>query len=86
MADDQNNFESRLLGVPMRIRLEETVADALHFTRRYERGGIAGFHVEDEVNPKHTPTPVACCLVDRSVFGALYQEPLAAQAVPVLMI
>jgi 2-methylisocitrate lyase-like PEP mutase family enzyme len=34
--------------------LGETVADAFHFTRRYERGGIAGFHVEDEVNPKHS--------------------------------
>ncbi|TAK99213.1 MAG: isocitrate lyase/PEP mutase family protein [Rhodospirillaceae bacterium] len=34
--------------------LGETVADAFHFTRRYERAGIAGFHVEDEVNPKHS--------------------------------
>jgi 2-methylisocitrate lyase-like PEP mutase family enzyme len=34
--------------------LGETIADAFHFTRRYERAGIAGFHVEDEVNPKHS--------------------------------
>jgi 2-methylisocitrate lyase-like PEP mutase family enzyme len=34
--------------------LGETVADAFHFTRRHERAGIAGFHVEDEVNPKHS--------------------------------
>jgi 2-methylisocitrate lyase-like PEP mutase family enzyme len=34
--------------------LGEMVADAYHFTRRYERAGIAGFHVEDEVNPKHS--------------------------------
>jgi 2-methylisocitrate lyase-like PEP mutase family enzyme len=34
--------------------LGETVADAFHFTRRYERAGIAGFHVEDEANPKHS--------------------------------
>jgi 2-methylisocitrate lyase-like PEP mutase family enzyme len=35
-------------------QLGETVADAYHFTRRHERAGIAGFHVEDEVNPKHS--------------------------------
>lgn len=34
--------------------LGETVADAYHFARRYVRAGIAGFHVEDEVNPKHS--------------------------------
>ena len=34
--------------------LGETVADAFHFTRRYVRAGIAGIHVEDEVNPKHS--------------------------------
>jgi 2-methylisocitrate lyase-like PEP mutase family enzyme len=34
--------------------LGETVADAYHLTRRYEQAGIAGFHVEDEVNPKHS--------------------------------
>ena len=34
--------------------LGETVADAFHFTRRYARAGIAGIHVEDETNPKHS--------------------------------
>src|SRR5262245_61653469 len=34
--------------------LGETVADAFHFTRRYVRAGLAGYHVEDEVNPKHS--------------------------------
>lgn len=34
--------------------LGETVADAYHFTRRYIQRGIAGYHVEDEVNPKHS--------------------------------
>lgn len=34
--------------------LGETVADAFHFTRRYARAGIAGIHVEDEINPKHS--------------------------------
>lgn len=34
--------------------LGETVADAFHFTRRYVRAGIAGYHVEDEINPKHS--------------------------------
>lgn len=34
--------------------LGETVADAFHFTRRYERAGIAGIHIEDEINPKHS--------------------------------
>jgi 2-methylisocitrate lyase-like PEP mutase family enzyme len=34
--------------------LGETIADAFHLTRRYVRAGIAGFHVEDEINPKHS--------------------------------
>ena len=34
--------------------LGETVADTFHLTRRYVRAGIAGIHVEDEVNPKHS--------------------------------
>jgi 2-methylisocitrate lyase-like PEP mutase family enzyme len=34
--------------------LGETIADAFHFVRRYERAGVAGIHVEDEVNPKHS--------------------------------
>lgn len=34
--------------------LGETVADAFHFSRRYARSGVAGIHVEDEINPKHS--------------------------------
>lgn len=34
--------------------LGETVADAFHFTRRYARSEIAGFHVEDNCNPRHS--------------------------------
>jgi methylisocitrate lyase len=41
--------------------LGETVADAYHFARRYVRSGIAGFHVEDEVNPKHSPFASGLC-------------------------
>ncbi len=43
--------------------LGETVADAYHFTRRYEQMGIAGFHVEDEVNPKHTTYDSGLCSI-----------------------
>ena len=34
--------------------LGETVADAYHITKRYVRAGIAGIHIEDEINPKHS--------------------------------
>ncbi|MBV1916704.1 MAG: isocitrate lyase/PEP mutase family protein [Sphingomonadaceae bacterium] len=34
--------------------LGETVADAYRITQMYVRAGIAGYHVEDEVNPKHS--------------------------------
>jgi 2-methylisocitrate lyase-like PEP mutase family enzyme len=34
--------------------LGETVADAYYLTRRYEQAGVAGIHVEDEINPKHS--------------------------------
>src|SRR5690606_7021569 len=34
--------------------LGETVADAFHFTRRYVRAVVAGIHVEDESNPRHS--------------------------------
>ncbi len=34
--------------------LGETVADAFHFTRRYVRSEIAGYHVEDNRNPRHS--------------------------------
>ena len=43
--------------------LGETVADAYHFTRRYIRQGIAGVHVEDEVNPKHSKFVNGLCSI-----------------------
>ncbi|TCU61764.1 2-methylisocitrate lyase-like PEP mutase family enzyme [Novosphingobium sp. PhB57] len=44
--------------------LGETVADAYHFTRRYAAAGIAGYHVEDEVNPKHSKHVNGLCSVE----------------------
>ena len=34
--------------------LGDTIAEAHHYTRRYEQAGVAGVHVEDEVNPRHS--------------------------------
>ena len=34
--------------------LGETIADAFHFTRRYVKTDVAGFHVEDGANPRHS--------------------------------
>jgi 2-methylisocitrate lyase-like PEP mutase family enzyme len=44
--------------------LGETVADAYHFTRKYVRAGIAGIHVEDEVNPKHSNYANGLCSIE----------------------
>jgi 2-methylisocitrate lyase-like PEP mutase family enzyme len=44
--------------------LGETVADAYHFTRRYVRAGVAGVHVEDEMNPKHSRWKNGLCRID----------------------
>jgi 2-methylisocitrate lyase-like PEP mutase family enzyme len=44
--------------------LGETVADAYHFTRRYIQQGIAGFHVEDECNPKHSKYVNGLCSIE----------------------
>jgi methylisocitrate lyase len=43
--------------------LGETVADAYHFSRRYIQQGIAGIHVEDEVNPKHSKHVNGLCSI-----------------------
>ena len=43
--------------------LGETVADAFHITRRYVRSGVAGFHIEDEVNPKHSKLVNGLCSI-----------------------
>ena len=34
--------------------LGETIADAFHFTRRYVNSDIAGYHIEDGKNPRHS--------------------------------
>lgn len=44
--------------------LGETVADAYRFTKMYVRAGIAGYHVEDEVNPKHSKHVNGLCSVE----------------------
>jgi 2-methylisocitrate lyase-like PEP mutase family enzyme len=54
---DQATRIAHAMTIPLIVdadTLGETVADAYHFTRRYIRAGIAGYHVEDEVNPKHS--------------------------------
>lgn len=46
-----------VIGIPLVAdadTLGETITEAYHFTRRYIRAGIAAFHVEDQVNPKHS--------------------------------
>jgi 2-methylisocitrate lyase-like PEP mutase family enzyme len=43
--------------------LGETVADAFHYARRYAQAGIAGIHVEDEVNPKHSRHVNGLCAI-----------------------
>ena len=44
--------------------LGETVADAYHFTKRYIRAGVGGYHVEDEVNPKHSKLVNGLCSIE----------------------
>ncbi len=63
---DQSSRIAAAMNIPLIVdadTLGETVADAFHFTRRYVRAGIAGFHVEDEVNPKHTSTVGSLCAI-----------------------
>jgi 2-methylisocitrate lyase-like PEP mutase family enzyme len=57
---------ARAIDIPLIVdadTLGETVADAYHLTRRYEQAGIAGFHVEDEVNPKHGTYENGLCAI-----------------------
>jgi 2-methylisocitrate lyase-like PEP mutase family enzyme len=54
---EQSGRIAQAIDIPLIVdadTLGETVADAYHYTRRYEQAGIAGIHVEDEVNPKHS--------------------------------
>lgn len=43
--------------------LGETVADAFRLTQMYVRAGIAGYHVEDEANPKHSKHVNGLCSI-----------------------
>ncbi len=54
---EQANRIAEAISIPLIAdadTLGETVADAFHFTRRYVKTDIAGFHVEDEMNPRHS--------------------------------
>lgn len=54
---DQASRIADAIGIPLIAdadTLGETVADAFHFTRRWARTGVAGIHVEDGVNPRHS--------------------------------
>jgi len=45
------------IGIPLIAdadTLGDTIVEAHHYTKRYEQAGIAGIHVEDEVNPRHS--------------------------------
>jgi 2-methylisocitrate lyase-like PEP mutase family enzyme len=64
---DQASRIARVIDIPLIAdadTLGETVADAYHFTRRYIHAGIAGFHVEDEVNPKHSKHVNGLCSIE----------------------
>lgn len=54
---EQANRIAEAINIPLIAdadTLGETVADAFHFTRRYVKTDIAGFHVEDGINPRHS--------------------------------
>ncbi|HKX76938.1 MAG TPA: isocitrate lyase/PEP mutase family protein [Novosphingobium sp.] len=44
--------------------LGETVADAYRLTQMYVRAGVAGYHVEDERNPKHSTSAGGLCTIE----------------------
>lgn len=44
--------------------LGETVADAYRLTKMYVAAGIAGYHVEDEINPKHSKHVNGLCSIE----------------------
>lgn len=49
--------------------LGETMADAFHFARRYARTTrVAGIHIEDEVNPKHSSLSNGLCSTEDMQF------------------
>jgi 2-methylisocitrate lyase-like PEP mutase family enzyme len=64
---DQATRIADVLAIPLIAdadTLGETVADAYHITKRYIQRGIAGYHVEDEVNPKHSVHLNGLCSIE----------------------
>lgn len=54
---EQANRIAEAMNIPLIAdadTLGETVADAFHFTRRYAKTDVAGIHVEDGINPRHS--------------------------------
>lgn len=54
---EQANRIAEAINIPLIAdadTLGETIADAFHFTRRYVKSDVAGFHVEDGKNPRHS--------------------------------
>ena len=54
---EQANRIAEAMNIPLIAdadTLGETIADAFHFTRRYARTDVAGIHVEDGMNPRHS--------------------------------
>ena len=54
---EQANRIAEAMNIPLIAdadTLGETVADAFHFTRRYTKTDVAGIHVEDGINPRHS--------------------------------
>ncbi|WP_231636172.1 oxaloacetate decarboxylase [Novosphingobium sp. ST904] len=64
---EQSGRIAQAIDIPLIVdadTLGETVADAYHFTRRYVAAGVAGYHVEDEVNPKHSKHANGLCSIE----------------------
>lgn len=54
---EQSGRVARAIAIPLIAdadTLGESVADVHRFVRGYEQAGVAGVHLEDEQNPKHT--------------------------------
>jgi methylisocitrate lyase len=64
---DQAGRIARAMDIPLIAdadTLGETVADAFRITKAYVAAGIAGYHVEDEVNPKHSRHINGLCAIE----------------------
>ena len=64
---EQSARIAQAIGIPLIAdgdTLGETVADAYRLTRMYVAAGVAGYHVEDEVNPKHSKHVNGLCSIE----------------------